>query len=71
MFPVTRAPRTSFTATIRDPFPNMTPPVIGYAPTLRADPATNKVNLQVGLAWTRFDIKLFVNNALNSGARNC
>jgi iron complex outermembrane recepter protein len=48
------------------PFSEHDPAVIGYAPTLRADPATNKVNLQVGLALARFDIKLFVNNALNS-----
>jgi iron complex outermembrane recepter protein len=48
------------------PFSESDPGAVGYDPTLRADPATNKVNLQVGLAWTRFDIKLFVNNALNS-----
>jgi iron complex outermembrane receptor protein len=48
------------------PFSESDPATVGYDPTLRADPATNKVNLQVGLAWTRFDIKLFVNNAMNS-----
>jgi outer membrane receptor protein involved in Fe transport len=48
------------------PFSESDPAAVGYDPTRRADPATNKVNLQLGLAWTRFDIKLFVNNALNS-----
>ena len=48
------------------PFSENRPGTVGYDPTLRADPATNKVNLKVGLAWTRFDINVFVNNALNS-----
>jgi outer membrane receptor protein involved in Fe transport len=48
------------------PFSESDPTTVGYDPTLRADPATNKVNLQVGLARPGFDIKVFVNNAMNS-----
>jgi outer membrane receptor protein involved in Fe transport len=48
------------------PFSEGDPAAVGFDPTLRADPATNKLNLQVGLAWAHFDIKLFVNNALSS-----
>ena len=48
------------------PFSELDPKDISYDPQLRADPATNVLNLQLGLIWSRFDVRLFVNNALNA-----
>jgi iron complex outermembrane receptor protein len=48
------------------PFSELDPRNINYAPTLRADPATNVLNLQLGAAWSRWDVRLFVNNTLDS-----
>lgn len=48
------------------PFSEGEPATVGYDPMLRADPATSRVNLQVGFDWTSFEIKLFVKNAMNS-----
>jgi iron complex outermembrane recepter protein len=48
------------------PFSELDPKDINYDPQLRADPATNLLNLQLGLLWSRFDVRLFVNNALNA-----
>jgi iron complex outermembrane receptor protein len=36
---------------------------------LPADPSTNLVNIRSSLAWDRYDIGLFINNALNSRPR--
>jgi hypothetical protein len=37
-----------------------------YDPGLRADPATDLLNLQLGVTWGTSDIKLFVDNAPDS-----
>jgi iron complex outermembrane recepter protein len=48
------------------PFSELDPKNINFDPVLRADPATDLLNLQLGLTWAFSDITLFVDNALNS-----
>ena len=48
------------------PFTESNPKALGDSPSYQSDPATNRLNLQLGLGWTRWDIKLFANNVLNS-----
>jgi iron complex outermembrane recepter protein len=48
------------------PFTESNPKALGDSPSYQSDPATNRLNLQLGLSWTRWDIKLFANNVLNS-----
>jgi iron complex outermembrane recepter protein len=48
------------------PFSELDPKNINYDPVLRADPATDLLNLQLGVAWGTSDIKVFVDNALDS-----
>jgi iron complex outermembrane recepter protein len=48
------------------PFTESNPNALGDSPTYQSDPATNRLNLQLGLSGSRWDIRLFVNNALNS-----
>jgi iron complex outermembrane recepter protein len=48
------------------PFSELDPKSISYSPRYTADPATEQLNLQLGLAWPHWDVKMFVNNALNS-----
>jgi iron complex outermembrane recepter protein len=48
------------------PFSELDPRNINYDPSLRADPATNLLNLQLGMTWWSWDIKVFVDNALDS-----
>jgi iron complex outermembrane receptor protein len=48
------------------PFTEHDPRSIGYALLLRADPAINQLNLQVGLRTAALEIKLTLDNALNS-----
>jgi outer membrane receptor protein involved in Fe transport len=48
------------------PFSELDPRNVNYDPTLRADPATNVLNLQLGVTWSSWDIRLFANNALDS-----
>jgi iron complex outermembrane recepter protein len=48
------------------PFTEHDPASINYWPTLRADPVTNEVNLRLGMTWSRFELELFVFNALNA-----
>jgi iron complex outermembrane receptor protein len=48
------------------PFTESNPKALGDSPTYQSDPATNRLNLQLGLSWTHWDIKLFANNVLNS-----
>jgi iron complex outermembrane recepter protein len=38
----------------------------GYAPEIPANPSTNQLNLRTGIAWSSFDVSLFVNNVTNS-----
>ncbi len=48
------------------PFSELDPDNINYDPSLRADPATYLLNLQLGVAWRNSDIRLFLDNALDS-----
>ena len=48
------------------PFSELNPQNVSYDPSLRADPATYVLNLQVGVTRGHSDIRLFVDNALNS-----
>ena len=48
------------------PFSELNPRNIDYEPRLRADPATDMLNLSIGFHRSCADIKLFVTNALNS-----
>ena len=48
------------------PFTESDPRAISYAPGFRADPATNRVNARVGLIRSSIDVRLSVQNALNS-----
>jgi iron complex outermembrane recepter protein len=47
------------------PFSEWDPRNINYSPRLRADPATDMLNLNIGLHRTCADLKFFVTNALN------
>ena len=47
------------------PFTELDPRAIGYDPRFVADPATNILNLKLGLNWSKLDLRLFVNNALD------
>jgi iron complex outermembrane recepter protein len=48
------------------PFSELDPRSISYSPRYTADPATALLNLQVGLTWPHWDLKMFVNNVLDS-----
>jgi hypothetical protein len=48
------------------PFTELDFKSINYDPVLRADPATDLLNLQLGMTWGLSDITLFVDNALDS-----
>jgi outer membrane receptor protein involved in Fe transport len=48
------------------PFSELNPRNIDYEPQLRADPATDMLNLSIGFHRSCADIKFFVTNALNS-----
>jgi iron complex outermembrane receptor protein len=48
------------------PFSELDPRVIGYEPRFLADPATNLLGLQLGFVRSRLDVKLSLQNALNS-----
>jgi iron complex outermembrane receptor protein len=48
------------------PFTESNPKALGDSPSYQSDPATDRLNLQLGLHWTHWDIKLFANNVLNS-----
>jgi iron complex outermembrane recepter protein len=48
------------------PFTEGDPQSIGYDPTLRADASTRRLNLNLGMIRSGFDVKLSINNALNS-----
>jgi outer membrane receptor protein involved in Fe transport len=48
------------------PFSELDPKNTNYDQSLRADPATDLLNLQLGVAWGTSDIRLFVDNALDS-----
>ena len=48
------------------PFTESNPRALGDSPSYQADPATDRLNVQLGMQWSRWDIKLFANNVLNS-----
>jgi iron complex outermembrane recepter protein len=47
------------------PFTEHDPNSFSYNPGLSADPAYNLLNLQLGLTWPSFNVRLFANNILN------
>ena len=48
------------------PFASDNPLAVTYAPTRRADPSTNLLNLRATAIWSGFELSLFANNALDS-----
>jgi iron complex outermembrane recepter protein len=48
------------------PFSELDPKSISFSPRYTADPATDQLNLQLGVTWTHCNMRMFVNNALNS-----
>jgi iron complex outermembrane recepter protein len=48
------------------PFTELEPKAIGYDPRFVGDPAINQLNVQFGLLWKGLDLKLFLNNALDT-----
>jgi outer membrane receptor protein involved in Fe transport len=48
------------------PFSELDPKSISFSPRYTADPATDQLNLQFGVTGTHCDMRMFVNNALNS-----
>jgi len=48
------------------PFTDSEPNAVDYAPVVRADPATNRLNLRLGIQRGALDIRLSLENALNS-----
>jgi len=47
------------------PFTESDPNAISYAPGIRADPATNRLNLRLGVLRGGLDVRLSLDNALN------
>jgi iron complex outermembrane recepter protein len=48
------------------PFTESDPNAVSYVPAIRADPATNRLNLRLGIQRAGLDIRLSLENALNS-----
>ena len=48
------------------PFSELDPKSISFSPRYTADPATDQLNLQLGVTWAHCNMRMFVNNALNS-----
>jgi iron complex outermembrane recepter protein len=48
------------------PFTDSDPNAVSYSPTIRADPATNRLNLRFGAQRGGLDVRLSLENALNS-----
>jgi iron complex outermembrane receptor protein len=48
------------------PFTELDPRALGYDPRFVADPATSILNLKLCLLWSKLDLRLFVNNALDA-----
>jgi iron complex outermembrane receptor protein len=48
------------------PFSELDPKSISFSPRYTADPATDQLNLQLGATWAHCDLRMFLNNALNS-----
>jgi iron complex outermembrane receptor protein len=48
------------------PFSELDPKSISFSPRYTADPATAQLNVQFGTTWRHCDVRMFVNNALDS-----
>jgi outer membrane receptor protein involved in Fe transport len=48
------------------PFSELDPRSISFSPKYTADPATDQLNLRLGISWAHCDVKMFADNALNS-----
>ena len=48
------------------PFTELDPRAIGYDPRIVADPATSVLNLKLCLIWSKLNLRLFVDNALDT-----
>jgi iron complex outermembrane receptor protein len=48
------------------PFTELDPRAIGYDPRFVADPATSLLSLRLRLTWSKLDLRMFVNNLLDS-----
>jgi outer membrane receptor protein involved in Fe transport len=48
------------------PFTEHDPRAIGYDPRIVADPATSMLNARLCLTWSKLELRLFVNNALDT-----
>jgi outer membrane receptor protein involved in Fe transport len=48
------------------PFTEHDPRAIGYDPRIVADPATSILNLKLCLTWSKLNLRLFMNNALDA-----
>jgi iron complex outermembrane recepter protein len=48
------------------PFTDSDPNAVSYSPAARADPATNRLNLRLGVLRGALDVRLSLENALNS-----
>jgi outer membrane receptor protein involved in Fe transport len=63
---VTLSAQDAFHSRNPGPFASDNPMAVTYAPTRRADPSTNLLNLRTTAVWSNFELSLFVNNALDS-----
>ena len=63
---VTLSAQDAFHSHNPGPFASDNPMAVTYAPTRRADPSTNLLNLRATSVWSDFELSLFVNNALDS-----
>jgi len=63
---VTLSAQDAFHSRNPGPFASDNPMAVTYAPTRRANPSTNLLNLRATTVWSDFELSLFVNNALDS-----
>jgi iron complex outermembrane receptor protein len=63
---VTFSAQDAFHSRNPGPFASDNPMAVTYAPTRRANPSTNLLNLRAAAVWSDFELSLFVNNALDS-----
>lgn len=63
---VTLSAQDAFHSRNPGPFASDNPMAVTYAPTRRANPSTNLLNLRATAVWSDFELSLFVNNALDS-----
>ncbi len=63
---VTLSAQDAFHSRNPGPFASDNPMAVTYAPTRRANPSNNLLNLRATAGWSDFELSLFVNNALDS-----